>query len=196
MVIGYTPAVVAVVLDSVRVLLPPAVTDAGLKDAVTPAGRPEADSAADSAVPETRAVETVAVAAEPAVTEPEVGEAAIEKSFVVEPEPATTSTFAAFQPDTLTTGVAPCKSAELYDAVSVSDSPGHRVTSLSFQIAEVTSLSPDSSAPAEVPRRRSARSRNPTVGVLEVLVTVTVTCLSAPFGPALLLVLAVAEIDE
>jgi hypothetical protein len=113
MVIGYTPAVVADVLDSVRVLPPPAVTDAGLKDAVTPAGTPEALSATDSAVPETSEVPTVVVAAEPAVTEPEAGEVAIEKSFVVEPEPATTSIFEAFQPETLTTGVAPCRSAEL-----------------------------------------------------------------------------------
>src|SRR5207245_1483427 len=99
-VIGYVPAGVEALVVIVRVLLPPAVTEAGLNEAVAPLGRPDAVSATDSAVPETSAVETVEVADAPETTEPEAGAAAIEKSFVTVPVPATTSIFAAFQPDT------------------------------------------------------------------------------------------------
>src|SRR5579862_1415812 len=101
-----------------------------------------------------------------------------------------------FQPDTLTTGVAPWRSAELYVAVRVVDSPGHSVTSLSLQIDVVSSLSPASSWPVAVPRRRSARRKKPTVLVVELLVIVTVTRLSEPAGPATDEVTAVALIDE
>ena len=57
--------------------------------------------------------------------------------------------------------------------VSVCDSPGNSVMSLSCQIEDCSSLSPDSSWPLAVPRRTSARRRNATVE-LEVLVIVTV----------------------
>src|SRR6266571_2791583 len=97
------------------------------------------------------------------------------------------------QPDTLITGVAPCRSAELYLTVSVSDSPGQSVTSLPDQIEDCSSLSPDSSCPPAVPRRTSARRKKPTVGAAEVLVMVTVVARSAPAGPAWCVVAAVAE---
>src|SRR6266581_154262 len=96
------------------------------------------------------------------------------------------------QPDTLITGVAPCRSAELYLTVSVSDSPGQSVTSLPDQIEDCSSLSPDSSCPPAVPRRTSARRKKPTVGAAEVLVIVTVVARSAPSGPAWWVVVAVA----
>src|SRR5215471_7911805 len=50
-----------------------------------------------------------------------------------------------FQPDTLTTAVAPCRSAEFQVTVSVSDSPGNSVMSLFCQIEDCSSLSPASS---------------------------------------------------
>ena len=49
---------------------------------------------------------------------------------------ATMSTVPAFQPETLITGVAPCRSAELYVTVRVCDSPGNSVTSLSRQVED------------------------------------------------------------
>ena len=64
-----------------------------------------------------------------------------------------------FQPDTLTTGVAPCRSAEFQVTVTVCDSPGNSVMSLPCQIEDCSSLSPDSSWPLAVPRRTSALSR-------------------------------------
>src|ERR1051326_4760710 len=100
-----------------------------------------------------------------------------------------------FQPDTLTTAVAPCKSAEFHVTVSVWDSPGNSVMSLLRQSEDCSSLSPASSCPVAVPRRMSARSRNATVEP-EVLVTVTVVARSAPSGPAWLTVLEVAVMDE
>src|SRR5215467_8191305 len=100
-----------------------------------------------------------------------------------------------FQPDTLTTGVAPCRSAEFQVTVSVCDSPGKSVMSLPCQIEEWSSLSPDSSWPPAVPRRTSALSKKATVDE-EVLVIVTVLARSAPSGPAWLTVLAVAETDD
>src|SRR5215472_1060940 len=96
-----------------------------------------------------------------------------------------------FQPDTLTTAVAPCRSAEFQVTVSVCDSPGNSVMSLSCQIDDCSSLSPASSWPDAVPRRTSARSRNATVDA-DVLVIVTVVARSAPSGPAWLTVVAVA----
>src|SRR5215472_10595311 len=100
-----------------------------------------------------------------------------------------------FQPDTLTTAVAPCKSAEFQVTVSVCDSPGNSVMSLFCQSEDCSSLSPDSSWPPGVPRRTSARSRNATVEP-EVLVIVTVVARSAPSGPAWLTVLEVAVTVE
>src|SRR5579859_866816 len=100
-----------------------------------------------------------------------------------------------FQPDTLTTAVAPCRSAEFQVTVKVWDSPGNSVMSLSCQIEDCSSLSPGSSWPVAVPRRMSARSRKATVE-LEVLVMVTVVARSAPSGPAWLTVLEVALTDD
>jgi hypothetical protein len=59
----------------------PELTDAGLNDAVTPLGRPLALSATDSELPDVTAVETVAVAFEPAATLRFVGLTEIEKSL-------------------------------------------------------------------------------------------------------------------
>src|SRR5262249_37578885 len=100
-----------------------------------------------------------------------------------------------FQPDTLTTAVAPCRSAEFQVTVSVCDSPGNSVMSLFCHSEDCSSLSPDSSWPPAVPRRTSARSRNAAVA-LEVLVIVTVVARSAPLGPAWLTVLAVAVTED
>src|SRR6516165_3658886 len=100
-----------------------------------------------------------------------------------------------FHPDTLITGVAPCKSEESYVTVRVFDSPGNRVMSLSGQSEVCSSLSPASSWPLVVPRRTSARSRNATVDD-EVFVMVTVVARSAPSGPACRVVVAVAVMDD
>src|SRR6516162_10537485 len=100
-----------------------------------------------------------------------------------------------FQPDTLTTGVAPCRSAEFQVTVSVWDSPGNSVMSLFCQIEDCSSLSPASSWPVAVPRLMSARSRKAAVE-LEVLVSVTVVARSAPSGPAWSTVLDVAVTDD
>ena len=67
----------------VRVLLPPAVTDAGTNTAVAPDGKPVPARAIVSALPETTEVVTVVVAVDPTVTEPEGGLSAIEKSLAV-----------------------------------------------------------------------------------------------------------------
>src|SRR5205814_8441897 len=92
---------------------------------------------------------------------------------------AATSRWGTFQPERLTTGVAPRSEDELYVAVSVWDSPGQRVMSSSLHETGRTSLSPGSSAPAAVPRRTSARMKKATAGVVDVFVTVTrVTVLS------------------
>src|SRR5215813_6482718 len=105
------------------------------------------------------------------------------------------SNLARFQPEMLTTAVAPCKSAEFQVTVRVWDSPGNSVTSLFCQIEDCSSLSPASSWPPAVPRRMSARSRKATVEP-EVLVIVTVVARSAPPGPAWLTVLEVAVTDD
>ena len=52
------------------------------------------------------------------------------------------SIFGLFHPETLMTGVS--RSAGLQAAVSVCDSPGQSVISLSFQIEDCSSLSPAS----------------------------------------------------
>ena len=77
----YVPGVVAAPAASVSVDDPPAVTLVGVNVAVAPAGRPLADKATVSAVPDVTAVETVVVPELPctAVTVP--GDALIEKSF-------------------------------------------------------------------------------------------------------------------
>src|SRR6185437_6550611 len=100
-----------------------------------------------------------------------------------------------FQPDRLTTGVAPCRSAEFQVTVSVCDSPGNSVMSLFCHIEDCSSLSPGSSWPPAVPRRTSARSRKATVDG-EVLVTVTVVARSAPSGPAWVVVAALAVMAD
>src|SRR5262249_55526450 len=96
-----------------------------------------------------------------------------------------------FQPDTLTSGLAPCRSAEFQVTVIFCDSPGNSVMSLPCQIDDCSSLSPGSSWPPGVPRRTSALSRKATVD-REVLVMVMVVARSAPFGPAWAVVAAVA----
>src|SRR5664280_1061079 len=60
---------------------PPEVTDCGLKETSAPDGAPMAERATVWATPLVTAVEMVDVAAAPAVTVPEVGEAAMEKSL-------------------------------------------------------------------------------------------------------------------
>src|SRR5262249_4930565 len=108
---------------------------------------------------------------------------------------AAMSVLGTFHPDTLTTGVAPCRSAEFQVTVSVCDSPGNSVMSLSCQSEDCSSLSPASSCPPAVPRRTSARGRKATADG-EVLVIVTVVARSAPAGPAWVVVAAVAEMDD
>jgi hypothetical protein len=80
-VIGYVPAGVDDDVESVTVAEPPEVTLAGENDADAPAGSPLALNETDCAVPEVVAVETAALAPLPAVTAPDVGLTAIEKSF-------------------------------------------------------------------------------------------------------------------
>lgn len=58
-VIVYVPAGVLAAVATVSVELLPAVTDAGLKVAVAPVGRPEALRLTDCALPEVTAVATV-----------------------------------------------------------------------------------------------------------------------------------------
>jgi hypothetical protein len=67
---------------TVRVELPPAVTDAGLKLAEAPAGTPDAERVTDSAAPAMRAVVTPNLALAPWTAVADAGLAAIEKSFV------------------------------------------------------------------------------------------------------------------
>ncbi len=74
----------------------PAVTELGLKLAVAPVGRPEAESATLCALPEVTAVETVAVAELPGVTVAAVGLTESEKSFVVEAGVSTTSSYSVY----------------------------------------------------------------------------------------------------
>src|SRR5439155_19452408 len=77
----YVPAA-AVPAPSVSVELPPAVTDAGLNEAVAPEGRPLALSETVCAEPLVTAVVIVEVALPFCVAETELGLALIEKSFV------------------------------------------------------------------------------------------------------------------
>jgi hypothetical protein len=84
-VIGYVPAWVVDAVLRVSVDEPPDVTEVGLKEADTPAGRPDAESATVCAEPEVTVVETVVVVDCPAVTVPAVGLSEMEKSFVLVP---------------------------------------------------------------------------------------------------------------
>jgi hypothetical protein len=72
-------------VEIVIVDVPPLVTEAGLNDAVVPAGRPVADSVTLSAEPETSDVVIVDVAELPCVAEIAVGLAEMEKSLVIGP---------------------------------------------------------------------------------------------------------------
>jgi hypothetical protein len=63
-------------------LLPPAVTDGGLSDALAPLGAPETEKLTVSALPEVTAVEIVLVPEAPCARVKVVGLAEIEKSFV------------------------------------------------------------------------------------------------------------------
>src|SRR5207248_10659982 len=84
-VFGYVPGA-AVPAPSVSVELPPAVTAAGLSEAVAPEGKPLAPSETVCAEPLVTAVAMVEVAVPPCVAETELGLALIETSFVT-PEP-------------------------------------------------------------------------------------------------------------
>jgi hypothetical protein len=81
MVIGYVPGVVFVPTVNVSAADPAVVTDVGLNPAVTPVGRPAADSAIISALPDTRVVRTELVPVLPTTTDRLAGVAAIEKSL-------------------------------------------------------------------------------------------------------------------
>jgi len=81
-VIGYVPVIVEASTVKVSVELPPAVTDAGLKEAFTPAGSVPVLMAMLSALPLVIVVEMVEVPVPPCATETELGFALIEKSFV------------------------------------------------------------------------------------------------------------------
>ena len=76
----YVPVGVVEAVAMVSVEDAPEVTEAGLKLAVAPDGRPDADSVTDSADPDVTAVPTDTVAEEPWLTDPDVGDAEIEKS--------------------------------------------------------------------------------------------------------------------
>ncbi len=78
--IWYVPETAAVVVFRVRVEEPPAVTEAGLREAVTPAGRPLTVRFTVRAAPAVTAVVTVAVVEDPAATVAEAGVTATEKS--------------------------------------------------------------------------------------------------------------------
>jgi hypothetical protein len=84
------------VLDEVVTVIveeEPAVTEAGLKDADAPDGRPDALSDTVCALPEVTVVEIVEVADPPGLTEAEAGLAEMEKSLVVEAGVSTTSSY-------------------------------------------------------------------------------------------------------
>jgi hypothetical protein len=89
-VTGYVPAGVDDDVPIVNVLPAPEFTDEGLNDAVTPAGKPDADNDTDCADPDVTAVATDTDADPPAVSDPDEGLTETEKSFGggggVEPE--------------------------------------------------------------------------------------------------------------
>src|SRR5665213_209515 len=92
-VIGYVPVGVTVEVPIVNVDDEPDVTDAGEKDAVAPDGSPLALSDTDWALPDVVAVDTVAVAPLPGVTEADVGLTATEKSLLVATGPNAAAPF-------------------------------------------------------------------------------------------------------
>jgi hypothetical protein len=75
------PGAVEAEVEIVSVDDPPAVTEDGENEAVTPLGRPLVPSETVCADPEVTAVETVAVVPDPAVTDLDVGLTESEKSF-------------------------------------------------------------------------------------------------------------------
>ena len=77
----YVPVGVELEVEIDSVDDPPAVTEAGEKDAVAPLGRPLALSDTLCVDPEVTAVETVALVPDPAVTDAAVGLTDNEKSF-------------------------------------------------------------------------------------------------------------------
>src|SRR5215813_8879019 len=82
MVTVAVPVVAVVLAVNVSVEDPPLVLiDDGLNDAVTPLGRPLAESVAVSALPEVSVVLTVVVVEPPWAIEPEVGLSLTEKSL-------------------------------------------------------------------------------------------------------------------
>jgi hypothetical protein len=81
-VIGYDPEATLAPTVSFRVEDAPVATDVGVKPAVTPVGRPDAEKAMFSATPETSAVEIEVVPDDPAAADTVVGLAEIEKSLV------------------------------------------------------------------------------------------------------------------
>jgi len=81
MVIWNVPVAVALLVASVIVADPPAVTELGLIVTVEPAGPPAADNATDSALPDITVVAIVADAEEPCVTDAELGDTDMAKSF-------------------------------------------------------------------------------------------------------------------
>jgi hypothetical protein len=79
----YVPPAVVAPVERVSRALDPVVTLAGLKVAVTPAGRPEAPNTTLWAAPAVTDTETVAVTDELRATDRDAGLAVTEKSFVV-----------------------------------------------------------------------------------------------------------------
>jgi len=81
-VIGYVPSGVAASVVSVRITVLPVVMVGGRSAAVTPSGRPLADSATVSTAEPVAAIASVIVPALPRMTLTVVGDALIEKSAV------------------------------------------------------------------------------------------------------------------
>jgi hypothetical protein len=81
MVTAVAPVAAEAEAVSVSADEPPDVTEDGLKEAVTPAGRPEAVRATVCALPEVVAVATVVLTVDPLWTVPEAGLTETEKSL-------------------------------------------------------------------------------------------------------------------
>ncbi len=77
----YAPGAAADVVDTVMTEVAPDCTEDGLKETLTPLGRPLADRFTVCALPELIVVRTVAVTELPGFTEPEAGSRDIEKSL-------------------------------------------------------------------------------------------------------------------
>ncbi len=78
----YEPGVAADVVDTVIVDVAPDCTEEGLKETLTPAGRPLAERFTVWALPEETVVRTVDVTELPGFTEPDAGSRDIEKSLL------------------------------------------------------------------------------------------------------------------